>query len=201
MSGSAPSRGRTEEGQTFTAGTATGRRELGVLQAALDHAHAEGVLVHPLKVTLSEPSLPRDRWLTRSEVARLLKAASPHTRRFILISAYTGRRMSAALELNWARVDLDAGVIRFRRDGERETKKRRGRVRMPRQLAAHLRRWKAAARLGETHVNSFRGEPIDSIKTAIRRAGLASPRRQPAHARTHRDHVGDDARPRDQGGG
>ncbi|MAS42240.1 MAG: integrase [Rhodobacteraceae bacterium] len=157
-------------GQTFTAGTATVRRELGVLQAALRYAHAEGMLVHPIQVTLTESGLPRDRWLTRSEAARILRAAAPHARRFILLSLYTGRRMSAVLELTWARVDLERGVARFREDGQRETKKRRGECRLPRQLANHLRRWKALARPGETHVVAFRGRPVASIKTAVRRA-------------------------------
>lgn len=159
-----------DKGQTFTAGPSTVRRELGVLQSALKYAKKEGRLIYAPEVTLSAPGLPRDRWLTNSEAARLLRAASPHARRFILISLYTGRRMRAVLGLTWARVDLDANVIRFRQDGERETKKRKGQVRIPRQLAGHLRRWKAAAHRGETHVVSFRGKPVDSIKTAMRRA-------------------------------
>lgn len=148
----------------------TSRRELGVLQAALNHAHAEGILVYPLKVTLPPAGQSRHRWLTRDEVAALLRAASPHARRFILVSVYTGRRMSAVLELTWTRVDLDAGQIRFRADGEAETKKRRGSVRIPRQLHAHLRRWHRMAQRGETHVVSYRGKPVRSIKTALRRA-------------------------------
>jgi integrase len=108
----------------------TVRRELGVLQAALNHAHAEGLLVHPVKVTLPKAGEPRDRWLTRSEAARLLRSAAPHVRRFILISLYTGRRASAVLDLTWTRVDLDAGAIRFKAEGAIETNKRRGRVRI-----------------------------------------------------------------------
>lgn len=158
------------KGRIRTAGSATVRRDLGVLQAALNHAHAEGLLIHPLKVTLPAPGDSRDRWLTRSEAARLLRAASPHARRFILLSLYTGRRMSAVLDLTWARVDLDAGVIRFRAEGERETKKRRGRMGMTRQLRAHLRRWRLLASSGETHVVSWRGGRIEEIDTALARA-------------------------------
>lgn len=159
-----------DKGQTFTAGSSTVRRELGVLQSALNYAKKEGRLIYAPEVTLSKARPPRDRWLTLSEAARLLRAASPHTRRFILVSLYTGRRMRTVLDLTWAQVDLDANVIRFRREGERETKKRKGQARIPRQLAGHLCRWKAAARPRETHVISFRGRPVDSIKTAMRRA-------------------------------
>lgn len=122
-------------------------------------------------MTRPPPSQSRDRWLTRNEVAALLRAASPHARRFILISVYTGRRISAVLELTWARVDLDAGHIRFKTDGGGvETKKRRGAVRIPRQLHAHMRRWHRMARRGATHMVCYRGKPVRNIKTALPRA-------------------------------
>ncbi|MEM9765076.1 MAG: site-specific integrase [Pseudomonadota bacterium] len=131
---------RLVDGRTVAAGSSTVRRELGVLQAAMNHAHAEGVLIYPLKVTLSESGEPRDRWATRDEVARLLLAAAPHCRRFILLSIYTGRRAQAVLDLTWTQVDLDLGMIRFKQG--RETKKRRGSIRIPPRLLAHLRRWR-----------------------------------------------------------
>lgn len=161
----------TKKGNTITrerkAGASTVRRELGVLQAALNHAHAEGLLVHPIKVTLPVGGEVRDRWLTRSEVARLLRHAEPHIRRFILLSIYCGRRASANLELTWTRVDLSEGRIRFKAEGQVETNKRRGSVRIPRQLAGHLRRW---SRKRGTHVVMFRGQPVASVKTGIHRA-------------------------------
>lgn len=155
--------------QTHSAGAATVRRELGVLQAALNHAHAEGLLVHPIKVVLPSTGQSRDRWLTRSEAARLLRAAAPHVRRFILLSLYTGRRATTVLDLTWTRVDLEQSVIRFRAEGEAETNKRRGRVRIPRQLASHLRQWhRSRGRM--THVVMFAGERLDSIRRGIARA-------------------------------
>lgn len=161
----------TKTGKTIsrvrTASTSTVRRELGVLQAALNHAHSEGLLIHPIAVTLPEAGEARDRWMTRSEVAKLIWNAEPHIRRFILLSIYTGRRATAILELTWARVDLNRGTIRFRADGEHETNKRRGSIRIPRQLWGHLRRWRS---FRGTHVVTYRGKPVESIKTGIRRA-------------------------------
>lgn len=155
-------------GRSRDCAPSTVRRELGVLQAALNHAHGEGLLIHPVKVTLPDAGEPKDRWLTRSEAAGLLRAArrTPHLARFILLSLYTGRRMSAVLELTWTRVDLEAGIIRFRAEGERESNKRRGRVRIARQLAAHLRRWQRLSPR-DTHVIAFRGKPVKSVKRAF----------------------------------
>lgn len=161
----------TKTGKTIsrlrTASASTARRELGVLQAALNHAHSEGLLIHPIAVTLPEAGEVRDRWLTRSEAARLVWNAEPHVRRFILLSLYTGRRATAILELSWARVDLDKGTIRFRADGEQETNKRRGSIRIPRQLWGHLQRWKCYR---GANVVTYRGKSVESVKTGIRRA-------------------------------
>ncbi|MFV0302323.1 MAG: tyrosine-type recombinase/integrase [Paracoccus sp. (in: a-proteobacteria)] len=161
----------TKTGKTITrthnAGSSTVRRELGVMQAALKYAHDEGMLIHPISVSLPAAGQPRDRWLSRAEVAALIRHAEPHVRRFILLAIYTGRRASAILELTWTRVDFDEANIRFREDGQAETNKRRGRIRMPRQIKAHLFRWQK--RRG-THVVMFRGKPVASIKKGIMRA-------------------------------
>lgn len=162
------SRTRTDSlGRRTSAGPSTVWRELGVLQAALNHAHREGLLIHPIAVELPPAGEARDRWLTRDEVARLLRHAAPHLRRFILLSVYTGRRMSAVLGLTWARVDLDQNVLRFKLDGIAETKKRRGSVRIPRQLRGHLDRWRRGTGPGDTHVVMFRGRAIESVKKAL----------------------------------
>lgn len=159
--------------------TSTDRRHLGVLQAALNHAHAEGVLLYAPKVALTEAGPARDRWLTRDEAARIIRVAAPHLRRFMLISLATGTRATAVLSLRWTAsldsgwVDLVAGVIHRRGEGERATNKRRGAVAIPRQLYAHLRRWQ---RMGGSHVVMWRGKPLAEIDTAFnaacRRAGV-----------------------------
>ena len=55
--------------------TGTVRRELGVLRAAINYAHSEGRLTRPVIVLLPAPPAPRERWLTRSEAARLTAGA------------------------------------------------------------------------------------------------------------------------------
>lgn len=153
--------------RTLSASASTVRRELGVLQAALNHAHDEGLLVYPIAVALPAGGKARDRWLTQDEVARLIEHAEPHIQRFILLAVYTGRRAAAILDLIWARVDLEVGVIRFQVEGEAETNKRRGRVRIPRQLSDHLRSWQGVR---GTHVVMYRGKPVVSVRTGIKRA-------------------------------
>jgi integrase len=53
----------------------TVRRELGVLRAAVNHAHKEGRLTRIVGFVLPPRPEPRDRWLTRKEAAALLRAA------------------------------------------------------------------------------------------------------------------------------
>jgi len=116
--------------RTLAASNGTVRRELGVLQAALNYAHAEGVLIYVPTVTLPETGAARDRWLTKPEAALLLRAAAPHVRRFIVIALATGRRASAilglrlGLSLDSGWIDTAGGVIHFEGARQRKTKKR-----------------------------------------------------------------------------
>jgi hypothetical protein len=74
----------------------TVRRELSVLQAAINHAHKRGKLTRTVSVELPQCPPPRARWLTRQEAAKLLRAsrkdrkARPYMPLFILIGIYTG---------------------------------------------------------------------------------------------------------------
>jgi hypothetical protein len=53
----------------------TTRRELGVLQTAINWAHKNGRLTRSVPIALPPPSEPRDRWLTRREAATLVRAS------------------------------------------------------------------------------------------------------------------------------
>ena len=95
---------RYAESRARAAGTV--RKELGVLQAAINFAYSEGYLTATRKVRLPEKPAPRDRWLTRDEAARLLRAAhrsyrGKHLARFILVGLYTGTRSEAILGLRF----------------------------------------------------------------------------------------------------
>lgn len=168
---------------------ATARHDLKTLRAAINHYHAEhGPLPALPAVTMPPVPEPRDRWLTRSEVARLLDAArrlpkAKHLARMILIGLYTGTRSGAVLRLRWLPstdagwIDLERGVLHRRGRGERVSSKRQPPVRLPDRLLAHLRRWHAAdTALGITHVVHWQGEPIIKLRrsweSARKQAGL-----------------------------
>lgn len=158
----------------------TVRRELGVLQAAINHSHRSGRLTRSVAVELPKSPPARDRWLTRDEAARLLRASRTKQARlylplFILLGLYTGRRKEAILSLRWTQVDLDARLIDFEKPGRVRTNKRRGKVPIPAELLRHLIR---ARRRGSDvgYVVHISGRRIGNIKTgfsaACRRAEL-----------------------------
>ena len=161
------------DGKTRPVSPATVRRELGTLRAALIHCHREGYLTSVPPVTLPDKPAANDRWLTRAEAARLLRAAmrAPrcrHMARFVLIGLYTGTRKQAALGLEFAPndrggwIDVDRGVMYRRAQGKAETAKRTPVARLPDKLLAHARRWQ---RLGRFPVE-YQGAKVLDIKTA-----------------------------------
>jgi integrase len=88
------------------ASTGTVRRELNVLQAAINYCLREGKLTSSAKVLLPASPSPKERWLTRQEAAWLLRAArnlnvtGKHLADFILHGLYTGSRKSTILSMH-----------------------------------------------------------------------------------------------------
>lgn len=175
---------------------ATARRELDTLGAALNLAHREGKLDRPIPIAKPDPGQPKERWLTRMEVARLLRGAlgftptsidedgnvrgwrrvaapNYHVARFILIALYTATRHKAVLGLKWVRqtdtgsIDLATETIHRRGTEERETRKRRPPLRIPLRLLPHLHRWR---RLTVTGPCEYGGALIQRQKTGFARA-------------------------------
>jgi integrase len=170
--------GRYADKRGRAAGTV--RRELGVLRAAINYAHRSGRITRPIAVELPEPPLPRDRWLIRKEIARLLRSCKTAQGRlymplFVLLGIYTGRRKETLLSLRWPQVNLEAATINFEIAGRRRTNKRRGVVPIPPRLLPHLKRaWRRGTEMG--FVLHIDGKRIGDIKKgfagACQRAGL-----------------------------
>jgi integrase len=168
---------------------ANARRELEDLRAAINHHRREGLCDRIVEVVLPPKAPPRDRWLTRDEVARLLRTAwryrepfrgvstakrpRQHVARFILAALYTGSRSAAicgaALERTEGRgyVDLAEGVFYRKAIGRAETNKRQPPVRLPTRLLAHIRRWHAKG-ISTHSVIEYEGRVVASIKKAFR---------------------------------
>lgn len=120
--------------------------DLKVLKAAVKYWHAEyGPLEFMPVFWKPELNGPKERWLTRSEAARLLWAARryQHLRRFILIGLYTGSRPGVILSLRWAQIDLNAGIMSRTPSGRNQDRRKKApKVKLGWRIMAHLRRWK-----------------------------------------------------------
>jgi integrase len=160
--------------------TACPRRELAYLKAALNHDWKAGRLLQKIPVWLPRPNKPKDRFLTRSEAARLLWAARSMTFSrdylvpFILIALYTGGRKTAILSMKWPQVNFARGIINLDCGGVMTTK-RHATIPIPRRLLTFLRyARKRGTDLG--YVISIHQAPIKDIKSSFRaackRAGL-----------------------------
>lgn len=167
------------------------REDLAVLRAAINHHREEGHCDKIISVVLPDKAVGRERWCTRSEIAQLVRTAwryrekqnyratdratRRHVARFILVAVYTGTRAgavcAAALEptLGKGWIDLERGVFYRRPEGERETKKRKPPVPLPRRLLAHLRRWHAK---GQAFAVEWNGQPVNDCDKAFRNVAV-----------------------------
>jgi len=186
-------KGRTNKG---TGGGA--RRDLQDLSAAIGHHLKEGLHREVVRVVLPERGEARQRWLTRSEFARILwvcwrtreiqngrktdKWPLRHLCRFLILALYTGSRPGAVFDASWDRapgrswVDVDQGVFHRHRQGARATNKQQPTVRLAPGLSDHLRRWRrldAAKQPTQPHVVTF-GGVSQSLTPGRRSRGLAS---------------------------
>lgn len=165
---------------------AAARRELEDLRSAINHHRREGLCSEIVEIALPDARPPRERWLTRSEAARLIHAAwrepkRQHVARFILVALYTGTRAGAICGAalrptagqGW--IDTDRGVFYRRPAGQRETKKRQPPIPLHGRLLAHIRRWERR-RFSTRHVVEFAGSPVKTVRKgfagAVADAGL-----------------------------
>lgn len=141
------------------------KTELELLRACLRHHYGEKVPA----LWLPPSAAPRDAYLTKAEVTKLLEhIETPHVRLFVILAVTTGARMSAILDLTWDRVDFLHGTINFQPAGRHKTNKRRVVVPMNSRARAALE--KAHKGSLSEFVIEHGGVQIASIKRAIRAA-------------------------------
>jgi integrase len=150
------------------------RTELGCLRASLLWARRVRLIAFAPQIELPPVPAPRDRYLTRAEVGRLLSAArDPHIHLAMLLLLTTAGRIGAVLELTWSRVDLDRRMIRL---ATNDIGPKKGRATVPVNdtlLQALLVAQRAAL---SPYVVEYAGRRVTSIKTgfsaAVKRAGI-----------------------------
>jgi integrase len=155
-------------------------QDLKVLRAACNHWSREYAQLTPAPVVWKpREGRPRELWLTRSELARLVNAARrvPHLRRFILLAYYSGSRPGVVLRLQWDQIDLLQGVMaRTRPEMPAHAKKRAPTVRLGNRILTHLRRWERADAGQVTYLCHYNGERVTKLRRswagAVKRAGL-----------------------------
>lgn len=147
----------------------TVRREVTVLRAALSWAVREKWIDAAPYVEMPPRPPPRERWLTRDEVDRLVEAcATPHIRLFVILAYHTAARAGAILDLTWDRIDFERRLISYGSPGRRITRKRRATVPLN---AAALSAVQASRIVATSeYVIEYNGRKVASIKKAFARA-------------------------------
>lgn len=160
-------------GKTISDGTI--RKDLEILRAAFNHDFKEGRIEKVPYIWMPPKPEARDRWLTRNEIAALLRAARRQTRHlpwFILLSLYSGQRKAAVLNLTWDRVDMINGVINWQYG--QSTNKRRPKQPMTDEVKMFLRYLRPYGTQGFVISNDGArvGDIKRSLRTALKAAGI-----------------------------
>lgn len=153
---------------------ATLNRELGTLRTALHFAWKCGRLSHEPYVQLLPEPPPRERVLTPEECRRLMEVSRrwPHLYLFIRLALFTLQRMTAILRLTVEQVDLTHSRINFHPPGEPITSKRYAVVPIAHTIWGEVAQAVEDSQSG--YVVEYRGEPVTSVKSAMRAASKAA---------------------------
>lgn len=154
--------------------------ELTRLRSCLNWAAKRSVIERAPYVWVPSKPPPKDRVMSQAEVIALIDAAdAAHVRLFVVLAITTGARSMALLELSWAQIDFDRGVIDLHsRDVVNPLTKRvrKGRSIVPMTSEARFELLTAKAGALTDRVIEFGGSPVASIRTgfnaAARRARL-----------------------------
>lgn len=142
--------------------------ELGHLRSCLTWAEKVQLIHRAPYIERPQKPAPKERYLTRDEISRLLDAATePHIRLAILLMLATAGRVSAILDLTWDRVDMDRGQIDLRVDAEGPKK---GRAVVPINASLRAALTIAAEAAMSDYVIEWGGGPVQSIRKGFVRA-------------------------------
>ncbi|WP_182421992.1 site-specific integrase [Aureimonas sp. ME7] len=143
--------------------------ELGHLRMVLLWAADHKLIATAPRIERPSKPEPKERWLTRSEVKKLIDAAEkPHMKLVMHLLLATAGRVAAVLELTWDRVDFKTRQIRLRNPDDPTKRKGRAVVPINATLMAVLTEAKEGAM--SPYVVEWGGHPIKSIKKGMRLA-------------------------------
>lgn len=107
----------------------------------------------------------RTRYVTRTELDRLLVHSPAHLRPLLLTAYFTAMRRSEILKLTWDRIDLEQGIIELRPE---DTKTKWGRViPIDPELLGVLQELRQDMRHISGRVFLYRGQPISDFKRSF----------------------------------
>jgi integrase len=151
-------------------------RTMAVGRAALNRAHRRQEIASvPYIVSASPlpdaaPVEPKGRVLTLDEMARLFDAITEtHLWAFCMIAANTLGRPRAIIELTREQYDPEHQLLHLNPPGRRQTKKFRPIVPVTQMLRSVIAKLPESGRL-----ITYRGQPINSVRTAFRRLRIAA---------------------------
>lgn len=147
--------------------------ELGHLRTVLVWARDSKLITEAPKIERPSKPDPKDRYLTRDEVSKMMDGAKvPHIRLAVLLLISTGARAGAALDLTWDRVDFERGIIKLHNQFDQSKRKGRATVPMNNTLRAALH-VAFKGRLSP-YVVEWAGKKVGSIKKGIKAAAKAA---------------------------
>lgn len=157
--------------ETLYPGTLAATRKRGLyvpLCAVLNHAARKKWCARPM---ISHPSvpLPVTNWSSPERLEKLLPHCSAQMRRFLMVGAYTGARLSEILRIDWDRdvsLHLRAIVLRKTKNGEMRT------VHIPDPMLIELARVPAEDRHGPMFKWTNKVSVYVPLKSACKRAGV-----------------------------
>lgn len=121
------------------------------------------------KVTRLAEKNARDRILSAEELEKLGKELPRHALDFVFVAYYTGMRPGEIFGLTWDRVNLEEGYLNLTQEDTKTGEARRIYfVGTP--VEEIFQRLYKAHHLSHNHVFTYLGEPLKSIKVALKRA-------------------------------
>lgn len=148
------------------AANATVNRQLFVPMTAIMNVGAETGLCDPPRFRRRKVRPPRRRAVSPEWLAAVMGQASPHLAALLAFMAFSGARISEAVRLTWADVDLKAGEAVLTR-----TKTQPRRVALPSTVVAAIANIPGTRRAtARVFRYQHRSSPIDALATACKRA-------------------------------